>query len=411
MRASAWHRGFTPRHAYWTLFVGDYDLVVSIRTHAAHVSSIALSAIVLTGVFAFAMFWIARRDRSFLLLGTLCVAAAAMLVAEAWRPLFGYTYDWHIVRLRCLVALSWLVGIQLVALVVTRFPHRHGWSVLTGTSLLAAAMPFLVNGWDTKSTLIFIICFYTALLWALFAAWRRLRGSALALAGLSVCAVAVWMPGFLDVPLYFCLDFLFICLLCSYALEARREQQEKARLEVEMVRRHLQPHFLLNTLTALAEWIEEEPRTAVRMIDALAEELRILGEMSARRLVTADEELRLCRSHLANMSLRKDVAYELEVDGLDERRLVPPAVFHTLVENAVTHGSAGDRVTLRLTASDEGGRTRYVFESPAGDAGDGRPGGGTRYIESRLRDVWGSAWTFRQGRAGGVWRAVIEVPA
>ncbi|HKR64139.1 MAG TPA: histidine kinase [Thermoanaerobaculia bacterium] len=411
MRGVADRRGFVPKHGYWLLIVNDYDTLLAMRTRAAHVSLIALSAIVLTAVFAFAMFWIARRDRSFLLLGTLCLAAALMLIAEAWRPLFGYTYDWHIVRLRCIVALSWLVGVQLVALIVSRFPHRRARVVLLGAALASSAMAFFGSGWDTKSALIFIVCFHTALAWTLFAAARRMRGSVPALIGVSVVAIASWIPGFLDVWIYFGLDFLFICLLCSHAFEVRREQQEKSRLELEMVRRHLQPHFLMNTLTALSEWIEEEPRTAVRMIDALADELRILGTMSTQRVVTFADELRLCRSHLANMSLRKDVAYELEVDGVDVRRLVPPAVFHTLVENAITHGPQQERVTLRLAARDDRGRTRYVFESPLGDSRDETPGGGTRYIEARLREVWGSACTFTQGRADGVWRAVLEVPA
>ncbi len=198
----------------------------------------------------------------------------------------------------------------------------------------------------------------------------------------------------------------------------RREQQQKteavvrsARLEVEMLKRHLQPHFLMNTLTALSEWIEQEPRTAVRMIDALADELRILGEMSTATLVSADDELRLCRSHLANMSLRKDVAYDLEVEGIDGSHRVPPAVFHTLVENAVTHGAASPKVTLRLSASQSGSRVRYVFEAPAGDESNGANGTGTKYIEARLREAWGEAWTFRQGRAGSLWRAELEVPA
>ncbi|HJQ41232.1 MAG TPA: hypothetical protein VKB93_29180, partial [Thermoanaerobaculia bacterium] len=173
---------------------------------------------------------------------------------------------------------------------------------------------------------------------------------------------------------------------------------------------------------------EQDPKTAVRMIESLSEELRILGELSSRPLVPAEEELRLCRSHLANMSLRKDVAYRLEVEGIDDARLVPPAIFHTLVENAITHGPSGDRVTLRLAARKDGERVRYTFEAPAAVEdrhsclsknekdrqeclSSTQKGGGTRYIEARLREVWGDAWTFQQGKRGAVWRAEIEVPA
>jgi hypothetical protein len=443
LRASAFHRGFTPVHGYWQFGVVDYDDIVTGRTHTARLALIALSGIVLTAVFAFAMFFVSRRDRSFLLLGTLCLASAALLLAEAWRPLFGYTYDWHLVRLRCVVAFSWLVGVQLVALAVTRFPHRYGRLVLGATALAAAAIPLFPKAWDPKSLYLFILCGLVASLWTAWAVRRRMHGSLLALIGYAVATLAIFYePGiFLDYVLYFALDFLFVCLLCSHALEVRRQQDETARLELEMVRRHLQPHFLMNTLTALSEWIEQEPKTAVRMIEALAEELRTLGELAGRTLVPAGDELRLCETHLANMSLRRDVVYSLDVQGVDSTRLVPPAMFHTLVENAITHAPPAAHVTLRLAASEERGRVRYVFEAPAGTvagccvAGSGHgaascaephrtqqpatqqpatvaaSGGGTRYIQARLREAWGSAWSFRQDRSGDVWRTEIEVPA
>ena len=416
IRASAFHRGFVPRHGYWSVMVGEYDEILDMRESSANVALIALSGIVITAVFAFALFFLTGRDRSFLLLGTLCVASGTLLLAETWRALFGYTYDWHIVRLRCVLTLSWLVGMLLVALLVTRFPHRYGRAVLFATAILATAVIPLGAGWDQKSLYVFVVCLPVALLWTIVAAVRRMRGSVLALIGVSVAALSLWLSpfAFVDNVAYFAFDFLFLCLLCSHVLEVRRAQREKSRLELEMVRRHMQPHFLMNTLTALAEWIEQEPKTAVRMIESLSEELRILGDMSTRRVVTAGDELRLCRSHLANMSLRKEIAYALEVDGVDDDRPVPPAVFHTLVENAITHGvSDNGHVTLRLSARTSRTRVRYVFEAPAGeDAADGNPQGtGTRYIEARLRETWGEAWSFRQGRVGAIWRAVIEVPS
>ena len=412
LHASAFHRGFTPMRGYWLLTVADYDDVVRGTTRSGNRALIALSGIVLTAVFAFAMFFVSRRDRSFLLLGTLCLAAGALLVAEAWRPLFGYTYDWHIVRLRCIVACSWLVGVQLVALVVTRFPHRFGRATIVAAAAVAFVLPWLPRSWDPKSVLIFLFCGLVAMLWSGWAALRRMHGSLLAFLGVTAFTAAVLVEpwSFLDYGVFFALDFLFVCLLCSHALEVRRQRDEKARLELEMVRRHLQPHFLMNTLTALSEWIEQEPKTAVRMIDALAEELRTLGELAGRTLVPAADELRLCETHLANMSLRRDVAYALDVQGVDGARLVPPAMFHTLVENAITHAPSSATVTLRLLGSEERDRVRYIFESPASDDAP-REGGGTRYIQARLREAWGSAWSFHQERSGDVWRTEIEVPA
>jgi hypothetical protein len=413
LRMSAFHRGFSPVNGFWGISAGNYDRILASRKASAHLGIAAMSGIALTAVFAFAMFWLTRRDRSFLLLGALCVAAAALLLSEVWRALIGYTYDWHFTRMLAVVAFSWLTGVLLVALVVTRFPGRHGRTVLIATTIVASIVPWIPRGWDPKSLFVFMVCCTAAAAWTLWAMIRKLHGSVLAVIGVCTATAVLFLDPWrwIDNSLYFALNFLFVCLLCSHALEIRREQHEKARLELEMLRRQLQPHFLMNTLTALSEWIEQDPKTAVRMIESLSDELRILAEMSAEKLVLAEDELRLCRSHLANMSLRKDVAYELEVEGVDGALRVPPAVFHTLVENAVTHGTPTERVTLRLSASNEGGRVRYVFEAPAGESNDGNAGTGTKYIEARLREAWGDAWSFRQGRFGSLWRAEIEVPA
>jgi hypothetical protein len=414
LRVSSFHRGFSPLFGYWAVIVGDYDEIVERRRESAPLALIALSGILFTAVFAFAMFWVARRDRSFLLLGTLCLSAAALLIVEAWRPLFGYDYDWHIVRLRAVVFFSWLTGVQLVALLLTRFPHRLGRPLLAATAIVAAIIPIFPRGWDPKSLLIFMWCVAVALGWSIFATVRRLRGSVPALIGTAVTAAALYVEPWMwiDWMLYFALDFVFICLLLSHAFEVRRERQERARLELEMLRRHMQPHFLMNTLTALTEWIEQEPRTAVRMIESLSEELRILGDMTTRRLVSAADELHLCRVHLSNMSLRRDVDYRLDVEGVNGEQMVPPAIFHTLIENAITHtSSAQSTVVMRLAEERLGSLRRYIFDAPAASEPRSNGGNGTRYIEARLREVWGDRWSLRQGAAGELWRTEIEVPA
>lgn len=422
VRASAFHRHFNPRRGYWAVLIGDYDTIAALSTRSSLWALMALSGIILTGAFGLAMF-VTRRDRTFLLLGSLCVAAAALLIAEKWRPLFGYTYDFHIVRLLIIAFLSYVVGLHVVALTAARFPMKHGPRIFFTTAAIAAAGPFVVPGWDTKAVFIFLVCFVTSLVWAAGAVRRKLPGSLLAVTGIAVAllALAAQPLRFVDDGVYFALNFLFICLLCSHALQVRSDEEKStaallktARLELEATKRHMQPHFLMNTLTALSEWIEDDPQTAIVMIEALAEEMRTLGRMSAERLVTAEDEIRLCRSHLTTMSLRKEISYTLQTEGVESARLVPPTVFHTLVENAVTHGPLSQReVLLRLAATRKGDRMHYTFESPLENSDDKKyePGDGTRYIEARLSEVWGDAWSLRQAPVGPYWQVEIEVPA
>jgi hypothetical protein len=421
VRASAHRRGFMPSIGYWVVLVGDFEEIVHLRRGQALVVAVALGGLLLTGFFALALL-LAARGRVSLRLALLAFTAAALLLCEAWRSLFGYSYDWHIWRLWGVLILSFLTGFQVLALVAARL--RRGGSdraLLAGVSLGAAAGAALVASWDGKSLAVHAAFFGAALLLAAAALWRRRPGAGLLLLGLAVtCTTLALRPfEFLDYALFFSLDFLFLCLLWDHAREVRAMQREKAaaelaatRLQLEMVRRQIQPHFLMNTLTALAEWVETEPAAALRMIEAIAEEFRLLGEFSEREMVSLEEELRLCRCHLETMGLRKDVRYRLEVEGAQGNEVLPPAVLHTLVENAVKHGAASPEVTLRLAVTRDDERVRYRFGSPATLTGDSvKPGTGTRYIEARLRQAWGEDWSFRQGPANGGWRAELELPA
>jgi hypothetical protein len=414
VRLSAFHRHFVPHTGLWAIFVGDYTAMNASFTRHAWLALIAMSGILVTAAFAFAMFFVNGYDRRSLLLGTLCVSAAALLLAESWRALFGYTYDRHIVRLVIVTLFTWLVAVQLVALVVSRFPGRSGRTTVWVTAVVAALGVF-VPVWDGKALAMFAAGIFAALNWTIAAVRRRAHGSVLALIGIGAVAGGLILDPlrFAESGFFFLLDVLFICLLCSHALDVRRELLRSARLELELVKRQLQPHFLMNTLTALSEWIERDARTAVRMIDSLGEEMRILNDVASERLIRAEDEIRLCRAHLATMEMRRDVRYELIERGFSGDELVPPGTFHTLVENAVTHGRRGAHVVFELTAAREGANVRYVLMTPVESGGSAvvlQKGTGTRYIEARLREAWGERWSFAQRQEGARWRAEIVAP-
>lgn len=413
IRVSTFHRHFRPRNGLWGVAIADYPAIARAASRRTWMGMVALSGLLVTGAFAFAMFFFNGRDRRSLLLGTLCLSAAALLLAESWRALFGYTYDFHIVRLLIVTALTWLVANQLVVLVVLRFPHARGRRVVAITAAITAACT-LLPGWDIKTMAMFATGVFMSLGWTVAAVRRGAPGSALALVGIAAVAAGLVVNPFrfAEWGLFYLLNVLFICLLCSHALDVRRTLLRSARLELEILKRQLQPHFLMNTLTALSEWIERDPHTAVRMIEALAEEMRVLTDVASERLIPAGDELRLCRAHLTMMGMRKDVRYELLDRGFAGNELVPPGTFHTLVENAVTHGASTGSVTLELTASRDGRHVRYLFQSPAAEPeAPPQPGTGTRYIEARLREAWGERWSFVQQHAGARWCAEIVVPA
>ncbi len=426
LHCSHHHRGFTPSHGYWRLTVGHYGHLLEGERAVSWTALTTLSGMLVVGVYYLVLFVLDRRRRPYLLLSAFSLAAAGMVVAEAWRNVVGYTYDWHIVRLRCVAGLAWGVGCLLLLFLSDQFGVGRSWRLRLAALLTVSAPLVVLAGWDSK----IVASLLTALIWALLAgigAWRRGRdGAQAATLGVGACLVILlWNPWvFVDRNLYLGLGLLLILLMASHARHLRAEQRQaeatrlrSARLEIELLRRHLQPHFLMNTLTALTEWIEEEPSVAVQMIESLADEMRWLGDVSQRNHIPLVDELELCRHHLAVMGLRYDRRYALRSQVVDDQATVPPAIFHTLVENAVTHGapSGGHRIELHFVQRRGDDGWKYVFESPFDvsslEGPTTRPDGtGLQYIKARLSERYNDTWRFDHGPHGDIWRTVIEVP-
>lgn len=419
LRLSSHHRGFEPTTGFWLLIVGDYARLVSFQPAYAAIALVSLSGMVIVGLYFLALFALDRRRTSDLLLAKLCAAAAALLVAEAWRPLLGYTYDWHIVRLRVVTALTYAVNLLLIGSVIAMFPLR-GWRIVLPLAAAVLTVPmFYFASWDPKQAGMFLIGLGAALLWTIHAALRRQPGAPFAVLGLAGCvAVGALRPAqFVDQVFFIVLDVLLVGLLVAHAFQVRRTQRERAqalvraaRLEAELLRRHIQPHFLMNTLTALHEWIEEDPRVASNLIHALAAEFRALSAIADRPLVTVAEEIRLCESHIEVMRLRRDREIRFDTEGLEPGAQIPPAVFHTLIENAITHAPARAHIEMRLARETAGDRDRYAFEAPHAGGVPGPEGTGLRYVRSRLEEAFGGRWDLHREVRDGRYRTTITVP-
>ena len=53
--------------------------------------------------------------------------------------------------------------------------------------------------------------------------------------------------------------------------DAIQQKLTNERLKMELIKKHIQPHFLMNSLTALEELIEQSPHQAIDFIQKLSE--------------------------------------------------------------------------------------------------------------------------------------------
>jgi LytS/YehU family sensor histidine kinase len=167
----------------------------------------------------------------------------------------------------------------------------------------------------------------------------------------------------------------------------------------------------MNTLTALSEWIESSPAIGVRMIEALAAEFRAVAAMSDATLIPMRQELDLCRHHIEVMGFCSNQSFELRDDGVNHEGMVPPAIFHTLLENALTHNRYTTGAVFTLSERAERTERIYILRSPlTGAAGATRGGTGHAYVRARLHAAFGERWSFESRAIDQEWRDIVVVP-
>ncbi|MCB1050735.1 MAG: histidine kinase [Acidobacteria bacterium] len=194
---------------------------------------------------------------------------------------------------------------------------------------------------------------------------------------------------------------------------AHETEMKTVRLEAELLRHQIQPHFLLNTLMSIISWISSEPKQAVKMIHALSDEYKMIHKASKYKLVSIHEEIQLCKTHIALMSSRLGVEYELKLENsLDF--MIPPMVLHTLVENAFTHAfKPGEPGAFHIKISSSGDFIQLVCSNKVArmpKQGQWIEGIGTQYIRARLQEQFPDQWAFEMGVRDGMWETRIRFP-
>jgi signal transduction histidine kinase len=130
----------------------------------------------------------------------------------------------------------------------------------------------------------------------------------------------------------------------SQALNYFRKYQERefrlSQAELQALRTQLHPHFLFNTLNAIAELVYSDPKVADRTILRLSELLRFSLASEKTQEVTLKEEIdfleKYVEIHKTLMRDRLNVRVSVDPETLDAA--VPNMILQPLVENAIRHG-------------------------------------------------------------------------
>lgn len=229
-----------------------------------------------------------------------------------------------------------------------------------------------------------------------------------------------WLSFFFNIAFTGLATIMVICVSFSiarqFAKSERAEGESKlksARLENELLKKNINPHFLLNTLTSIIAWLRKEPESAIKLVEALAAEFRMINQISSMNLIPMKQEVEICRTHLTIMNYRRKSSFTLKTYGLIDDEPIPPMIFHTLIENGLTHGyenKTEGTFTLSRNESHNGIHYSMLNDGDFNETDNPDSSGiGFNYIKGRLEEVFSGRWSFLSYRIDSGWETVIEV--
>jgi LytS/YehU family sensor histidine kinase len=222
-------------------------------------------------------------------------------------------------------------------------------------------------------------------------------------------SVHLWVIRFYSGIIYSLVLYTAI-LAVSYVLDSKSrlayQETETARLneqlskaQLDALRRQIEPHFLFNTLNAIAGLVREKNNdAAVSMIAGLSDFLRRLLQDSTRQQVPLGEEVEFAQKYLDIQKVRfvERLQFSVDVPGDLLLAQVPTLILQLMVENAVKHGIAqraqGGAIRIAAFRSDDRLTVSVYNDGPAVKWENMRSGIGMANMRTRLRSLYGDAF-------------------
>lgn len=190
--------------------------------------------------------------------------------------------------------------------------------------------------------------------------------------------------------------------------KVRQEEITLRKTELKALQAQINPHFLYNTLDAIA-WLCEEERhkDAVEMVNSLAKLFRI-SISRGHELITIEKEMQHAKSYLKiqNFRYKNQFTYSFDVDEECLNYLCNKITLQPIIENAIYHGidrmvdegkinigiyQKGDRIIFTVEDNGVGMTEEQCEEILHKDAGD-RVGIGIKNVNDRIKIYFGEEY-------------------
>jgi hypothetical protein len=276
------------------------------------------------------------------------------------------------------LAVSPVLGVLIPTLAGLVSPARHSASGLIATYVYFAICAFVIwtsNRWlylrlprredwlerPTRRIAVLlgsIFLLTVPLSWLTLVSWIRITGDS----GYRPYALPMTILGIVTVVVVITHVYETVFLLADWdsaRLRAALLEQARLRAELTALSREVDPHFLFNSLHALAHLVEHGSPDALPFIEALGDSYRYLLAARERPLVPLADELASLGRQFFVTGMRYGGTVRVDIEevpaAIAAALQIPPVVLTELLTNAVKHNlaTAHDPLIVRVSLRGE----------------------------------------------------------
>jgi ligand-binding sensor domain-containing protein len=132
--------------------------------------------------------------------------------------------------------------------------------------------------------------------------------------------------------------------------ELEQLKTEKMKVELDVLKSQINPHFLFNSFNTLISTIEQNPSQAVHMVDKLSSFYRNILMYRDQDLIPLTQELSTLDDYkyLIHQRMGENVIFNMDISGHQQVKIIP-LTLQLLTENAIKHNIATKAKPLTIT--------------------------------------------------------------
>lgn len=229
---------------------------------------------------------------------------------------------------------------------------------------------------------------------------------------------SIWYPVPELLACTLALLLMFMLFYWEMAKNLVENERELMQSQMSLAISQIQPHFLYNTLSTIAELCRKDSAMAEEVTNRFALYLRgNLEHMGDSFPVEFSKELKHVQTYLWIEKIRFQEELQVVYDIQTEDFIIPALTVQPLVENAVKHGMMGSEnvctITIRTKCVERG--YQVIIEDdgcgfdPEQVKNDGRKHIGIESVRNRLRFMVGGILTVQSVIGKGT-TVIIEIP-